>query len=148
MSSVKKDYIASERFIHMGLLKEADAVVKSMYKTWRRDRRIAPLLFTWPGETIRMDSGEPHEGVCILELPEGDEERQDALRMMVERTKAYALLLVEQHREEVRIILESRHGARCWRIPLASHGEVVILERAQVEDDGVHVGLLWSPSVN
>lgn len=145
-ASVNREYIASERFIHDGLLKQAEAAVKTVYEIWKKEGRIAPVAFTWPAETIRTDAGELHEGICVLDLPAAGEARDAALRALVQRTKAYALLLIEQHREEVLVILESKHGARCWKIPIASHGDVVILERAQVQVDAMHVGLLWSPT--
>lgn len=146
MSSVNsRDYIVSERFIHDGLLKQAEAAVRTIYEIWRRERKIAPVLFTWPAERIRTEAGEPHEGICILDLPEEEGARATALRLMVERTKAYGLLLIEQLPEGVRAIFESPHGARCWSIAFAPHGDVVLLERVQVQDDGTHVGLLWSP---
>lgn len=147
MFSVNREYIASERFIHNDLLKQAEVAVRVVYEIWRKERTIAPMLFTWPAERILTEAGEPHEGVCILELPEEQERRSAALMAMVRRTKAYALLLIEQQREDVRVIFETKHGARCWSIPLIPHGDVVILERAHVQDDVVHVGLLWSPKI-
>jgi len=143
-TSVDKNYITSEQFIHDGLLRKAEAAVGTIYKIWRRERKIDPIAFAWPAETIRTDSGEPHEGMVVLELPEG-KERTIALNAFVERTKAYALLLIEQHQKEVVVIFESRNGARSWTIPIAPHGDVAILERALVQDNGLHVGLLWSP---
>ena len=147
MTSANREYIASERFIHDGLLKQAEAAVHVVYEIWKKERAIAPTLFTWPAERIRTDNGEPHEGICLLELPEAYEKRSVAMLAMVERTKAYALLLIEQRHADVQVIFETRHGARCWSIPLVAHGDVVILERAHVQDDVGHVGLLWSPTI-
>lgn len=147
MTSVNKDYVASERFIHDDLLRQAEAAVRTIYGIWRRERKIAPTLLTWPAERIRTEQGEPHEGVCLLELPEGGEKRSEAILAMVRRTKAYGLLLIEQKPDEVRAIFETRHGARCWQIPLVTHGDVVLLGRAEVREDALHVGLLWSPTV-
>lgn len=147
LSSVTRAYIASEQFILDGLIKQAEAAVKTIYATWKRKRVIAPTLFTWPADTIQADNGELLEGICTLDLPEKEVDRAQAMKMMVERTKAYALLLIEQRKGEVRAVLESSHGARCWTIPLVQHGEVVVLGRAAVRDDEGHVGLLWSPTV-
>lgn len=143
MRSVDREYLTSGRFIHDDLLKQAEAAVQVIYGIWKREQRIAPTLFTWPAERIHTDKGEPHEGICLLELPEEYEKRSDALLAMVMRTRAFALLLIEQQRDEVCAIFESSHGARCWRIPITLHGDVAILERARVQDDGAHVGLLW-----
>jgi len=147
MTSVSKDYITSERFIHDDLLRQAEAAVRTVYGIWRRERRIAPVLFTWPAERIRTEQGEPHEGVCLLELPEEDGKRSEAILAMVRRTKAYGLLLIEQRPDEVRALFETRHGARCWQIPLVAHGDVVLLGQAEIREDAAHVGLLWSPTI-
>lgn len=147
MTSVIKEYIASEQFIHDDLVKTAEAVVKTVYAIWKKERKIAPVLMTWPAETIRTSRGEPHEGVCILDLPEGNAARSVAIREMVGKTKAFALLLIEQRREDVRVILESRLGARCWDIPISDHGDVKILEQPVVQEGRAHVGLLWSPTM-
>lgn len=145
--ALSREEIVSERFIHEDLLRQAEAAVRVIYEIWRRERKIQPTLFTWPAERIRTEQGEPHEGVCLLELPEGNEKRSEAILAMVKRTKAYGLLLIEQKPDEVRAIFETRHGARCWQIPLVAHGDVVLLGRAQVREDALHVGLLWSPTI-
>lgn len=145
--ALSREEIVSERFIHEDLLRQAEAAVRAVYTVWRRERKIAPTLFTWPAEQIRTEQGEPHEGVCLLELPEEAEKRSEAILAMVRRTKAYGLLLIEQKPDEVRALFETRHGARCWQIPLVAHGDVVLLGRAEVREDALHVGLLWSPTV-
>jgi hypothetical protein len=145
--ALSREEIVSERFIHNDLLRQAEAAVRTVYGIWRRERKITPTLITWPAERIRTEQGEPHEGVCLLELPEGNEKRSEAILAMVRRTKAYGLLLIEQKPDEVRAIFETRHGARCWQIPLVTHGDVVLLGRAEVREDALHVGLLWSPTI-
>lgn len=147
MTSMNREYIVSERFILDDLLKQAEAAVRVVYETWKKERKIAPVFFTWPAERIYTDRGDPHEGICFLALPENDKERSDAMLAMVRRTKAYALLLIEQQPDAVRIIFESKHGSRCWNVPIANHGDVVLLEAARAEDNTAHVGLLWSPKI-
>lgn len=139
--------LATERFIHDDLLRHAEAVVGAIYEVWKKERKIAPMLLTWPAERIFTEKGEPHEGICLLELPEEREKRDEAILAMVRRTKAYGLLLIEQQPDEVRAVFETKHGARAWQIPFVAHGDVVLLGRAQVRDDVAHVGLLWRPTI-
>lgn len=71
--ALSQEEIVSERFIHRDLLRQAEAAVRAIYGIWRRNAKVTPTLFTWPAERIRTERGEPHEGICLLELPEGSE---------------------------------------------------------------------------
>jgi len=139
------DYIVSERFIHDDLLQRAQAAVNHVYEIWKNEGKIDPSLLTWPAEPIPGDDGKKIDGVCCLSLPAQEPERPSAIRKMVERTKAYALLLVEQLEEEVRVILETPLGTRCWHLPIHRSGDVNILGGSTFTDNQENVGLLWSP---
>lgn len=137
-------YFANERFIHDDLLVRAQATVDLLYKLWREDGRIDPSLLTWPAEPIVDDLGKKFEGVCFLSLPKQEHERTLVIRNTVERTKAYALFLVEQHNEVVRALLETPHGTRCWNLPIIRSGDAFRLGEATIHDNRENVGLLWS----
>jgi hypothetical protein len=145
MSPVDKTYITSERFIHDGLLRQAEAAVSTIYDLWRKFRRIDPVLITWPAETIQTEAGEPIEGMCVMDLPLMPTTRSKAIHAMVARTRAYGLLLIEQKERCVQAVLESPHGARCWTIPILDHGDIHVLGDPAIQDDGYCVGLLWRP---
>jgi hypothetical protein len=138
------EYITSERFIHDDLLVRAQAAVNHLYEIWKKDGKIDPSLLTWPAEAVLSENGEKVDGVCCLQLPEAIEARRLAICKMVERTKAYALLVVEQLDVSVRVILETPNGTRCWNIPVHRSGDVKILGDATVTDNRENVGLLWS----
>lgn len=139
-----RDYIASERFIHDDLLHKAQSAVNQLYVIWKKEGRIEPSLLTWPAETISSDKGEPIDSVCCLQLPEPPEERTPAIRLMVERTKAYGILLVEQVGDRVRALLETPLGTRCWTIPILQSGDVKTLGKPAITNNRESVGLLWS----
>jgi hypothetical protein len=139
------DDILSERFIHTDLARLAEAGVKSLYETWKNERKIYPFLVTWPGETIKTDEGVRIEGPCHLPLPEDKKVWNGVMLEAIKRTKAYAVLLVEQRDQDVRVILESPHGAKCWTLPIVRSGDVFILGNQTSTVDKEHLGLLWSP---
>lgn len=141
------EYITSERFIHDQLVKQADSSVRTLYKSWAKSKRIDPFLVTWPAETVMSKEGVPIEGACVLELkPFPPEERRKRIMEALRLTSAYALLLVEQHENEVRAILESKHGAHSWHLALKKRGGDVTLGNVTSQQNQSYVGLLWSPA--
>jgi hypothetical protein len=43
------------------------------------------------------------------------------------------------------VIFETMHGSRAWVIPIERHGDRLALGVQKVQDDAMHIGLLWSP---
>lgn len=140
-----QDYIVSERFIHDDLIRKSQQAVNKLYEIWKAEGHIEASLLTWPSEPIIDDEGKKVEGVCALELPEDREERHTAIRSMVKRTKAYGLLLIETVGAEVRAILETPHGTKCWIMPIQKSGDVKILGEPTITTNRENVGLLWAP---
>lgn len=142
-----KDYYTSERFIWDDLVDSAERAIESLYAHWKKKGRIEDFMITWPSEGIKAEDGSMTKGPCALMLSTQDARlRQEMILKTVEITKAYALLLVEQLPTEVQAILESRHGAKCWTIPIVRSGDARILGPHAISDDRKHVGLLWSPT--
>lgn len=142
------EYYRSEKFIWDNLKVGAAGALVSLYNTWRTERRIRPFAISWPGETILDDSGLPLRGSCLLELPEDKAKWPETIKRFVLRTKAYALLLTEQNKREVLVILESRHGTRSWSIPIQVSGDIRALGTAVIKDDHHKIGILWKPRKN
>lgn len=143
--AVDIDHLASERFIHDDLLKQAEHGIKSLYKSWKKDKHIAPFLLTWPAEAVSAYDGRIVNDICRLELPENRNVWQKLLREAVTITKAYAILLCEQKDTEVTVLLESPHGTRSWRVPIETRGVVKALGKPSYKDNVDSVGLLWRP---
>lgn len=139
------DYITSEKFIHDDLVRKSQGAVNQLYAIWGTDGRIDPSLLTWPAETIMDDHGRKVEGVCILDLPHNLGARREAIHRMVERTKAYGLLLIETIDNTVQALLETPHGAQCWTIPIHKSADSFSLGEAIITRNREHVGVLWSP---
>ena len=114
-------------------------------KIWRKHQKLEPFALTWPKEGIKTDDGQPFDGTIICKLPLDAAERRKALRQMVERTKAFAFVLIENLGTRVRVLLESEHGTRVWSTPIAWHGDVRVLERTTDARDAESEGLLWRP---
>jgi hypothetical protein len=140
-------YLTSERFIHDGLLVQADMLVNQMLQAWRERQHFEAFAVTWPGEAVTDDNGEKIDQAVVAHLPEEatDAERRDMLKQMIARTKAYGVALTERRENELRVLFETHHGARAWIVPLKRHGDVLVPGPIQVRDDTECLGLLWSP---
>lgn len=140
-----ENYIRSERFIHDDLLKKAEDIVVTVRDLWRTQRKVEPYVVAWPGENIRADDGEiiTHAVLCPIPMEFDRARRMQALQQVVERTKAYGLLFVEQKENSILVLFETRHGARSWCIPLTWHGDIQVPGQAEVKNNGECVGLLW-----
>jgi hypothetical protein len=134
-----------EHFVHKTLEARAQAIVKTARETWRRQRKIKPYAVTWPGESLKSDSGEAitHAVFCALPVEHDVAKRMGVLQQLIERTKAYGIVVVEQRDSSIRILFETRYGACAWCIPLVWHGDVQVPGQTEVSTNGECVGLLW-----
>jgi hypothetical protein len=138
------EYYRSERFIWDRLREEAARGIPGIYKTWKIARKVEPFIIGWPAEAILDDNGVPTEDTCLLSLPEDQDLWSTTLLTFAQKTKAYALLLAEQLKDEVRVVLESHHGTRSWSIPILVSGDIRTLGTAVVKDDTHRIGILWN----
>jgi len=145
-----RKYIASERFIHDNLVKLAEAGLQGIYKEWRKSKKIDSFFVTWPAEPVFADNGAAIEDLCIVELPSDKSKWRETMVSAMQRTRAYGILLVEQRENDVKALFETKHGARCWTIPIIRSGDVLTLKKPDVTTDREHIGLLWrqQPSVS
>lgn len=112
---------------------------------WQKKRKLPPLVLSWPAETIKDDSGRTINDMVALQVP-ADVPLMRALTDMMTRTKAYALLICTATEDELRVVLESHHGVRCWTTPIERHGDVRVLGKTRVQDGQGGYGLLWHKS--
>lgn len=136
-------YLTSERFIHDGLLHTAQKIVNSVKSRWEQGEKIEAYAIAWPGEKVPTEEGQMIDGPVLMAVPL--ERRELALRALVDRTKAFALLLVEQKGDCLAALFESAHGTRSWTLPIRRHGDRWALEDQKTRDDTDRLGLLWSP---
>ncbi len=146
-------YFRSERFIHDGLAELAGTIAEKTREEWKKTRTLAPYALTWPSDTLKADDGGSIERAVICRFPEDftSEQRMAALRRMVERTKAYGLVLIERHQnalknlDDIWVLFETHHGARAWRMRLERHGDITVCCAPEVREDAEYVGILWRP---
>jgi hypothetical protein len=145
---MQHDYFTSERFIHDGLIRTAEAGVHGLYEHWKREHKIDAFVVTWPAEAVLDDHGKTLSDTCVFELQDSTKpEWQILMLKLVQRTKAYGILFVEQRTSDIRAIFETKHGAKCWTIPIARSGDASILKKAEVTVDRENLGLLWRPKM-
>lgn len=137
-------HIRDTRVLWEKIVAQGELVVASVRKLWRAERRIDRVLFSWPREPIEDDKGRWISALVTYQPPESQPNRT-AARDMVKRTRACAVLLVEQREKDVRILLESPHGSRCWTLPIRWQGDVRVLTKAAVVADTESLGALWNP---
>jgi len=138
-------YLTSEKFIHDDLLRSAQLVVDRARELWERGEPVFAHAIAWPSEGVSTDDGKRRiSGPIILPMPEAAL-WQDALKKLIQRTKAYGLFLLEFREKELYAVFESPHGAQSWRVPIERHGDVRVLGDQRVSTDRECLGLLWSP---
>ena len=129
---------------HAALLKVAEDIADMAQEQWRHDQRLEPIALTWPAEPVPTEEGKFIFGGVICQLrniPREDWNR--ALQKMVEKTKAFGLLLVERQDDQIRVLFETHEGARAWLTPLHRHGDLFALGETIIHDDVECVGVLW-----
>lgn len=135
--------MSSERFIHDELARRAEEGLPALYRVWKKRKKITPFVIAWPSDTVYTEKGTPIDGPCVLELPQ-DRSLWKALLAEVARVVgAYGILRVVQREEDVQAIFETRHGAKCWTMPIVRSGDVNILKEPVVTEDQESLGLLW-----
>jgi hypothetical protein len=138
------DYYISERFIHDELARCAEVGLDGVYRGWKKDKKVLPFIITWPSDSVLATSGKTIEGPCVMQLPEDQREIwQELMIKAIQVTNAYAILRTEQREDDIQVIFESKHGSRCWTIPIVRSGDANVLRQPRVTDDKEHIGLLW-----
>lgn len=111
---------------------------------FRRDKYICPHILIWPASTVQATDGSQFSGTIFSELSLEPERRPLEIKQSILRTAAYAALVTEQLETDIRMIFESGHGTRTWRLPIKNHGDIQILGRAVVHDNAESLGVLWT----
>lgn len=144
-----RDYITSERFIHDDLAERAEAIAEQARNNWRQAQKLDTVAISWPSEHLTGDDGSTITHAVVMPLDDklSQAEQQAALQLLVTKTKAYGLVLVERRDEEIRVLFETHHGARAWITPLKRHGDVRVAGRTRVHDNAECLGFLWRPEV-
>ena len=141
--AVDKEYIQSGRFIHDELLRRCEPLTAKVIQQFRRDKTIRPTLLLWPTDSVKASDGNLFSGVLFTELPESGDARKKEIRDAIIRSNAFAALVTEQVDNTVRLIFESEHGTRTWRLPIRDYGGVQVLERTAPRDNAESIGVLW-----
>ncbi len=139
-----KEYFASGKHIHDELLRRCEILTDKVLMQFRRDKFIHPTLLLWPADTVRSTDGNYFSGVIFTELSHEADKRKQEVKDSILRTAAFAALLTEQLEDAIRLIFESGHGTRTWRLPIKNYGGIQVLERVQPRDNAEGIGVLWT----
>ena len=136
----KKTSIADT--VQKELLRRAEASLRYLQIEWKQFGRVRPLALTWLGEEIVDDRGLPLRDVVVCRLPEDAAKRPAVLAGMVARTKAQALLVIQQNESNVKAIFETARGTTTWHYSVEDRVDHKMLVRCSVEHDVDSTGLL------
>lgn len=137
-------FVPSERTIHDGLLKKCDGMVSELRRNYKREKDSTAIA--WVSRDIRDDAGNTINDFVLLELPEDRTGWMDILLQLIQKTDAFALLVVDRQQPGLKVVFESRFGARSWTLKEERHGDVDVLSKPIVLDDVESIGLLWTSS--
>lgn len=138
-----REYIVTERFIWDGLIQKGLNAVTKVRAHWNRTKEVPRMLLAFPAEHLVVGNKVITDFVSFA-IPDDMPTRKAAVEL-AKTTKAYALLLIERDGDVVRILLESHHGTRGWRLPIRRHGDVTVLEKEEATTDSESLGVLWQP---
>jgi len=111
---------------------------KDVRKYWDANETYPTLLLAWP-----TAHDVPYE-VVNMAVPEGMKSL-DAAKALTSRTRAYALFLLEQHKNCIKLILETQTSALSVTLPIEQHGDTRALGTAQTKKDSENLGVLFRP---
>ncbi len=140
---METEYLRSGRFIHDELATRCLNVIRQIHELWKEYRQVYPTLLLWPMDGVKATTKERFSGVVFTELPDDPPLRRAKIVEAAKQCNAYGLLLTEQLEHEVRVILETPHGTRTWRIPIKNHGDVQVLGTPIVRDNTESIGIRW-----
>lgn len=141
-------YYTSEKFIWDSLIEQSEKGLAALYNRWKEHKKINDFAIFWPSEPVKAEDGSVVKAPVALMFENNKKaDRRSAMLETIGLTKAYALLLVEQQANEIKVILESRHGTKSWTIPITQSGDIKILGTQRVATDIDAVGLLWRPKM-
>lgn len=139
----QKSYLASERVIHDDLVVKCLPLVQTAQRVWQQGKGDPSFVVLWPSEPLKDADGTRIEDEVLAEFPR--QNTHAALRRLVDRTKAFGLLVIELRPDALSAVFESRHGAHSWVYPIERHGDVRVLGSLVSATDTVSLGLLWGP---
>jgi hypothetical protein len=64
--------------------------------------------------------------------------------MGAERTHAYALLLIDPQKEQIKSVLETPHGTETWTMQKEWHGDIFVLKDPVRVSNVDSFGVFWT----
>jgi hypothetical protein len=131
------------RRLHDAIAKKAALGLKSIYKIWRRDKGLSPFIISWPLDDLDFEHCLPTNNEVVVDLPKDMESWPTIVGKLMEDTRPFAVLLAQQKKDEVVLVLESEYGSSSWHIPISKHGVDLVLGDVASKEDVDRLGFLW-----
>jgi hypothetical protein len=130
---------------HEYVLRDAREMIPAIYYVWKQMGHVDPFVMIWPRKKVQWLGMTTNQSIGV-DLPT---DRSTWTKFLAEKAlqyAAFALLLVEQKKDEVVMILESKAGTNSWCLPIENHGDVNVLGSPTERADAHSIGLLWRPT--
>jgi hypothetical protein len=122
LSPRMKDYLTSGRLIHEALTEFVDELAERLRSLSMAGEDLRPMLLFWVNEGVKGDDGNLISGKVVMEFDDmGNVQKH--MEQGVSRTNAYAVVLFQPNKEELRLDLETPHGAETWQMEKQKRGD-------------------------
>lgn len=121
-----RDYITSERLIHDSIVAFVDDFALQLRQLAQRGEALKPLLLFWVDGEVRGDDGSFITDKVVMEL-EDTKDVEEHMRQGAKKIGAYALLFFRPDAGELRLELETPHGAETWVMEKQRRGDTYLI---------------------
>jgi len=126
------------------IIDSAEFAVGRIKEEWRKKQKFPRMIISWPIESVETDDGAMVD-LVTMHVPDNIPTYKAAVDI-TDRTKPYALLVIDRTEKELKVILESFHGTRCWTFSIERHGDMLVLDKETATANRECLGLLWRKS--
>jgi len=137
-----KDTMPKRSMLHKELVRRSERMLAHVNNLWD-GTAFQDVLFTWAGEVVKDDKGNPVNDIVGCDLPDDRARHNDIALKMAMRTSACGLLRIRREDECIKAIMETPHGSRSWTFPLHLRGDRRVVGSPVVREDEDYVGILW-----
>lgn len=132
------------RDVHDAIAKKAALGLNAVYAIWKKYKRLRPFIVAWPLQALDFSNKcLPTNTEVTLDLPPKAAAWPAALAQFLKDNEPFAVLLAQQKKEEIVLVLESEYGSSSWHIPIRKHGPDRVLGQPSAKTDADCLGLLW-----
>lgn len=139
----KEEYSNTAPTIHDYLVLHTDNLMRRLRDAIHKGLNPNPVAMFWPRAPVRGDDGSTISRLVGMDLAEEDlKDVKVPLRVGVDRTNAYAVLLIVPSEECVKGVLETPAGTMTWTMRKQRRGDSTFIQEPVRHEDVDVLGLI------